>query len=112
MLSNPYKSLGDSDLERSLMARAQAEREANADIILHLLVVKERKLYAPKGYDSLFAYCTGRLGFSRSTAYRRKAVVDKAADFPALIDRLKDGRLQLCAAAILKRIRRQNFSRR
>ena len=87
MLCNLFESL------------ANAERGTNADIILHLMIVQERQLYVPAGYDSLFSYCVGKLGFSRSTAYRRKAMVDKAGDFPELIERLRDGRLHLCAAA-------------
>lgn len=99
MLVNPFESLDSCVLEQNLLKLAAAERDVNADIILHLLVVKERRLYAPAGYDSLFNYCTGRLGFSRSTAYRRKAVVDRAETFPGLIERLREGRLHLCAAA-------------
>jgi hypothetical protein len=99
MLANPFQALDNIALEQSLLKLAATERDVDADIILHLLVVKERRLYAPAGYDSLFNYCTGRLGFSRSTAYRRKAVVDKAEAFPELIGRLREGRLHLCAAA-------------
>jgi hypothetical protein len=99
MLVNPFATLDSKALEQNLLRLAAIERDVNADIILHLLLVKERRLYAPAGYDSLFAYCTGRLGFSRSTAYRRKAIVDRAQAFPELIDRLRDGRLHLCAAA-------------
>ena len=99
MLCNPFESLADAELEQNLLALARVERDTNANIILHLMVVQERQLYVPAGYDSLFSYCVGKLGFSRSTAYRRKAVVDKVADFPELIERLRDGRLHLCAAA-------------
>lgn len=101
MIFNPFVSLDDAALEASLMRSAALERDANADIILHLMLIKERRLYVAGGYDSLFSYCTQRLGFSRSTAYRRKAIVDRADCFPSLIDRLRDGRLQLCAAAAI-----------
>ncbi|HEX2556941.1 MAG TPA: hypothetical protein VHK86_01345 [Nitrososphaera sp.] len=101
MLTNPFARLDDKALEDSLLERALREKENACDIILHLVVVKERKLYVPAGYDSLFSYCAGRLGFSKSTAYRRKVVVDKVREFPELIERLKDGRLQLCAAAVI-----------
>lgn len=74
------------------------EREGGADIILGLMVVKERRLYA-EAYDSLFIYCTRELGFSKSTAYRRKVVVDAAERYPQILEWLRDGRLHLCAAA-------------
>jgi len=101
MTSNPFRSLDDSALKASMERLARQEREANADIILHLLLIKERRLHVPLGYDGIFAYCVEHLGFSRSTAYRRKTVMDKASQFPDLIARLRDGRLHLCAAAAL-----------
>ncbi len=101
MLKNPFVSLDDDSLEASLISKTGLEREVNADIILHLMLFKERRLYVAAGYDSLFTYCTEKLGFSRSTAFRRKAITDRADQFPTLIDRLRDGRLQLCAAAAI-----------
>jgi hypothetical protein len=93
--------LDDAAVEQKLMQLAHAERVIGADIISHLVEVQQRKLYAKAGYESLFMYCRIKLGFSRSTAYRRKAVVEKAVVFPEMIERLRDGRLQLCAAAAI-----------
>ncbi len=101
MLENPFNSLSDEAVHQALLTLAREEREAGVDIILHLVVVKARKLYAAWGHDSLFSYCTERLGFSRSAAYRRKTVVDRVDEFPELLKRLGDGRLQLCAAAAI-----------
>lgn len=96
---NPFQELDDAAIEAGLKRLATAERENNVEIILHLMVVWERRLYAPAGVDSLFTYCTRILGFSASTAHRRCLVAKRAVDYPQLIERLKDGRLQLCAAA-------------
>lgn len=101
MIENPFTFMDDGALESNLINLCRTERECGADIILHLLLVKERRLYAIAGHDSLFAYCKDRLGFSRSSAYRRKTIVDHAENFPSLIDRLRDGRLHLCAAACI-----------
>jgi hypothetical protein len=96
---NPFQKLDDAAIEAGLMRLAKAERENNIEIILHLMVVWERRLFAPAGVDSLFTYCTRVLGFSASTAHRRCVVAKKGTEYPQLIERLRDGRLQLCAAA-------------
>lgn len=98
MLENCRK-LDDSTLLKNLEHLAANERETGVSIILHLIEVKKRKLYIGLGHDGLFSYCVERLHFSKSTAYRRKIVVDRAEQFPELLARLADGRLSLCAAA-------------
>jgi hypothetical protein len=101
MLANPFEALSDNELEQSVLRLANVERDIGADIVLHLVMVNERKLYLAAGYDSLFSYCTRKFGFSKSTAYRRQAVVAKAQAYPQMIERMRSGRLQLCAAAII-----------
>jgi hypothetical protein len=80
---------------------AAVERDVGADIVLHLVMVNERKLHLAAGYDSIFSYCARKLGFSKSTAYRRQAIVAKAGKIPQVAERLRDGRLQMCAAATI-----------
>ena len=101
MTYNPFQLLDDDALKLGIETLARKECEANADIIWHLVLIKERRLHVPLGYDGIFAYCVEYLGFSRSTAYRRKVVMEKAEQFPDLIARLREGRLQLCAAAVV-----------
>jgi hypothetical protein len=99
MLANPFEALSDNELEQSVLRLAAVERDVGADIVLHLVMVNERKLHLAAGYDSMFSYCSRKLGFSKSTAFRRQAIVVKAAKFPQIAERLRDGRLQMCAAA-------------
>lgn len=61
---NPCTELSDDDLIRRLDRLVRSEREIGADIILHLMVINERRLYAPAGFASLFSYMTDKLGFS------------------------------------------------
>src|SRR5690349_132780 len=103
MLVNPFAQLDDAALNQGLERLSANQRSDDADIILHLLVVKERRLFVAAGYDTLANYCLGKWRYSRSTAYRRVAVVEQVEAFPELVDRLRDGRLHLCAAALVAR---------
>jgi hypothetical protein len=49
----------------------------------------------------MFAYCTEHLHLSEAEAYRRITVARAARQFPALLDRLRDGRLHLSGLARL-----------
>lgn len=93
------RHLDDSTILNNLTNLAAQERHVGVAIIIHLIEVKARKLHIGLGHDGLFSYCVERLKFSKSTAYRRKIVVDKAEQFPALLEHMEDGRLSLCAAA-------------
>jgi hypothetical protein len=101
MLANPFESLSDNELEQSVLRLATVERDIGADIVLYLVMVNERKLHLAAGYDTLFSYCVRKLGFSKSTAYRRQAIAVLASKVPQVIERLRDGRLQICAAAAI-----------
>jgi 5-methylcytosine-specific restriction endonuclease McrA len=98
---NPFSTLTNETLHQNLLTLARQERESSYEIIMHLMVVKARRLDGEMGYSGIFDYCTKALGFSRSTAYRRKTVMENAQKFPELLARLRDGRLHLCSAACI-----------
>lgn len=100
MIAN-CRHLDDSTILNNLENLATKERHVGVAIIVHLIEVKARKLHVSLGHDGLFSYCVERLKFSKSTAYRRKVVVDKAEQFPAILEHMEDGRLSLCAAAAI-----------
>lgn len=70
-----------------------------AHLVETLAVIGElhaRRAALPKGFPSLFVYCTQRLGYCERTAYRRIAVAKKCREFP-ILERLRDGRIHLTA---------------
>lgn len=54
--------MNNLELENALEASVRDERVATALVLKYLREVEKRKLYLERGYTSLFAYCTGKLG--------------------------------------------------
>ena len=66
--------VSDAEVTRELEVRTGAEREGLAAILSLLAEVDARKLYAPLGYASTFAFCVERLRYDEGAAYKRIAV--------------------------------------
>jgi hypothetical protein len=60
-----------------------ASSRVEADLLLHLAEVDDRKLYRDLAFPSMFAYCVGELGFSEDAAYNRIFVARASRRFPA-----------------------------
>ena len=65
------RSMSDDTLRSQLTLLLASGYRTEARIIAHLAEVDERKLYLKDGSESLFAYCTLRLGLSSSEAFHR-----------------------------------------
>ena len=73
------RTLSDQQLTVSLEELARLDRKTAAEIVAHLVVVKERSIHLDLGYSSLVEYCTERLKCSLDVAYKRTAAVKVAA---------------------------------
>jgi len=93
--------LSDDVISRELHALVALDRVTTVKLLAHLAEFDRRRLYAPAGYPSMFAYCVERLGFSEGGAYTRIEVARKALQFPELLRALADGRLHLAGARLL-----------
>jgi hypothetical protein len=69
--SDSLKRLSDSNLLERLEKIRGTERAVQHRVVLCLAEVERRKLYLPRGYGSLFEFCTDYLKYSRSSAARR-----------------------------------------
>src|SRR5437667_9816694 len=49
-----------------------------ADLLVHLGEIDERKLYLDRAFSSMFTFCTRELGFSEGAAYNRILVARAA----------------------------------
>ena len=58
--------------------------------------VERRRLYAPAGYQSMFAYCLGELHLSEDAAYKRLQVARAARECPGVLAALAEGRATRC----------------
>lgn len=89
---------------------AGREREATVELIGHLAELDARKLHLAEGYGSLFAYCRGALRLAEHAAYNRIEAARLSRRFPAILDLLADGSLNLSTARLLApHLRPDNF---
>jgi hypothetical protein len=90
---NLLKSLSNEALLKTTQALVAAERRLTTEILWHLHEIKARRLYAEKGYGSLFEYAVKALGYSEAAAGRRisarRLLVDIPEIEPALQSRSK-----------------------
>ena len=93
--------LSDSVLLRDLTALVAEDRSTTASLLAHIAEVDARRLYAPAGYSSMFAYCVEELRLSEDATARRIHAARAARRFPALFEALEGGRLHLTAMFLL-----------
>ncbi|HEY6546588.1 MAG TPA: hypothetical protein VI589_01730, partial [Vicinamibacteria bacterium] len=102
--------LSDAELLRRVVALAGREREATVELLGHLAELDARKLHVAEGYGSLFAYCTRALRLAEHAAYNRIEAARLSRRFPAILDLLANGSLNLSTARLLApHLRPDNF---
>jgi 5-methylcytosine-specific restriction endonuclease McrA len=95
------KKLSDRELLERVQVLADRERETTTTLIAHLAVLDERRLYLGEGCSSLFIYCTRRLRFSESSAYRRVEAARLVRRFPVVLEMLSAGWINLTTIRLL-----------
>src|SRR5882672_6973715 len=98
----PFSHLSDEDLLRELQALAGSQRRVMAQIVAHLGEVDARRVYAKKGFPSLFCYCVELLGFSEDEACRRIEAARLARRFPRIGELLASGAVTLSVLGLMK----------
>jgi hypothetical protein len=63
--------------------------------------VQRRRLYAPAGYPSMFAFCVEELHLSEDAAYKRIRVARAARRYPRVLLALSEGRVHLTGLTLL-----------
>jgi hypothetical protein len=94
-------SLPSSALARRLSELCRAERNLQADFLLHLAEFDARHAYLEAGYGSLWTYCMEALHLRESAAGRRTRAMKVLREFPRLEPALRDGRLCLTTLGML-----------
>ncbi len=92
--------LSDSELDTKLMTLVGKERSVTLQAIDHLNELERRGLFRDLGYASLFDYCTRRLCYSESSAYRRISGARCIKEFPQLRELFLRGEVNLCTIAV------------
>ena len=93
--------VSDPDLLRDLRSLLSRERATTAELLAHLAEVDARRLYAPAGYPSMFAWCVEELHLSEDEAFKRIRASRVARRFSVVFAMLADGRLHLTAVVLL-----------
>jgi len=101
MQSYSLSHVQDSVLLQDLASLAAHDRIATAAFLAHIAEVDARKLFAPAGYSSMFAYCVEELHLSEDATAKRIQAARAARRFPALFTALAEGRLHLTAIKLL-----------
>jgi 5-methylcytosine-specific restriction endonuclease McrA len=93
--------LSDEVLVRDLAALVDQDRSTTASLLAHIAEVDTRRLYAPAGYSSMFAYCVEELRLSEDSAAKRIQAARAARRFPTLFGAVEDGRIHLAGVCLL-----------
>ncbi len=97
-------TLSDNRLIRQLESLRGKERKILAGVLRHLIEMEKRRLFLPRGYSSLFEFCTQHLKYSRSAAGRRIAAARTLAKFPSLEEYLLNGEINLYSLSLVSGI--------
>lgn len=95
------RDLDDKALIDTLGVLARNEREATAELVACLAEVDRRKLYAERGYSSLFEYCQKVLHMAEPSIYVRIGAARCSRRFPLVLQMLRAGQLHLSAIKLL-----------
>jgi hypothetical protein len=93
--------LTDVQLVDALKRCVRGESHATASLIAHLAEMDTRLIHLREGYSSLFVYCCEALGLSEGATYKRIEVARAARRFPAVLEFLSQGRLNLSTARLV-----------
>jgi 5-methylcytosine-specific restriction endonuclease McrA len=95
------KDLPNDALMDKLHDLVRCDRQVTAELLRVLMEVDRRKVYAERGYPSLFAYCLSVLNMSEPSIGVRIHAARCCQRFPLLIDMLHSGQLHLSAIIML-----------
>jgi len=95
---NPNPALASLCNEDLLSATREILRRScvvEADLLVHLAEIEERRLHLEMACPSMFAFCVMKLGFSEDATYNRLGVARAARQLPAILDALRSGDIHL-----------------
>ncbi len=95
------ESLSSAALLAATRELARKSHVLEAELLVHLGEIDERKLYLACAHSSMFAFCMAELRFSEAAAYDRIMVARAGRRLPALLDAASSGRVHLTGLRLL-----------
>ncbi len=89
------ESLPDEAILSGFELLVRRERRTQADFLLYLNEVDERKLFASEGYSGLYSYLVEKFNYGESSALRRIQIAKLAQKFEEVYSLLREGALSL-----------------
>lgn len=83
-----------------LLRLTKIERKTTAQILIHLQMIQDKKIYLKMGYSSILKYCIKEFNYSEAAAYRRIKTLKLMRDVPAVTNQLQAGEINLSQAAV------------
>src|SRR6185436_5056705 len=91
--------LNNQQLHQQTLSAAQTEKQATLELLKYLREVESRRLFAQRGYSSLFEYIVKALQYSEAAASERVAAMRLLKELPEAESKLVSGELTLTSAA-------------
>jgi hypothetical protein len=98
---NNLAQLSDAELLHATRVHLERSHEMDAELLLLLGEIEERRLYAERAFSSMFDFCTRELNFSEDVACNRIALAKLARRLPRVLDFVRDGRIHLSGLGLL-----------
>ena len=102
-INHNLKYISNDDLLFRTENLFQTERKIMHLVLVHILEIMNRKLYADLGFDSMYTMMTKKYGYSETSAIRRIDAAKLLRSVPEVADRLKSGALNLLQACLLQK---------
>jgi hypothetical protein len=93
--------LTDAELVARVEVLARREHGETALLVAHLAELDTRDCFLRAGYSSLFTYCREALGLSEHECYNRIEVARAARRFPAVLELVASGAVNLTTVRLL-----------
>jgi hypothetical protein len=95
------ESLSASDLRAGTHHLVRRSHGVEAQLLVYLGEIEERKLYRDWSFSSMFAFCVCELGFSEDVTCNRIAIARAARSMPVILDVLRSGKVHLAGLRLL-----------
>jgi len=100
-MQNDLKKLDHDQLHEQTIEAAKVEKNATMKLLEYLSEVDRRKLYAMRGFSSLWVYVHQALGYSEAQASERISAMRLMVRVPEVREEIESNRITLTAVAKL-----------